>query len=154
MKKGIFFLLLLLVKPLNAQINFQDSSAQVISYWEVGEKYEYAIKLQKLKYTETDTISIETMTYDVEVSVIDSSQSSYIVQWLYKNFNSDSKNPIVQKIASAAEDVIVKIELDELGIIQAVKNWEEVRDYMLKSFNNIRKDFEQMPEIQKVFEQA
>jgi hypothetical protein len=152
-KKGLLILLLTIATIAKAQINFQDSSVQVISYWDLGEKYEYSVSLQNIKYTGEDTTSNETMTYDVEVSVIDSTQNSYTVRWFYKNFKSDSKNPVVQKLATAAEDIAVDIELDELGVIQSVENWEEVRDYMSKSLDTIKNDFAGISGMDKVFQQ-
>jgi hypothetical protein len=93
------------------------------------------------------------MTYDVEVSVIDSTENSYTVRWFYKNFKSNSSNPIVQKLATVSEDIAVDIRLDELGAIQSVENWEEVKDYMAKSINSMKNDFVQIPELEKVFQQ-
>lgn len=137
----------------NAQMNFQDSSAQAISYWSLGEKYEYAVSLQKLQFTETDTAYNETIRYEVEVSVIDSTENSYTIRWFYKNFTSDAKNPVVQKLAKIAEDISVDIKTDELGVIQSVENWEEVRDYMAKSFDTLIGDLPKSPEMDKIFNQ-
>ncbi|MEO1518836.1 MAG: hypothetical protein AAFV95_27725 [Bacteroidota bacterium] len=148
---GLFMLMMAMTA--NGQMNFQDSSAQVISYWDLGEKYEYSVTLQKLKYTEKDTSSNETITYDVEVSVIDSTENSYTVRWHYKNFTSDSKNPIVQKLTAISEDIAVDIKLDELGAIQSVANWEEVRDYMAESIDSVRSEFGQLPALEKAFAQ-
>lgn len=152
-KKGILLLLLCSTIIAKGQINFQDSSVQVISYWDLGEKYEYSVSLQKLKYTDKDTSSNETVTYDVEVSVIDSTKDSYIVRWFYKNFKSDSKNPIVQRIAALAEDIAVDIKIDELGAVESIANLEEVRTYMMKSLDSLKKDYAAIPAMDKVFQQ-
>lgn len=133
-------------------MNFQDSSVQVISYWNLGDTYEYSVSLQKLQYTETDTTTNETITYDVEVSVIDSTENSYVVKWFYKNFKSDSPNPIVQKLAAVSENIAVNIKLDELGMIQSVENWEEVRDYMAKAIDLIKSEFGQIPGMDRVLQ--
>ena len=152
-KKLVFILLLFNAVVVHGQMNFQDSTAQVISYWDLGEKYEYSVIFQKLKYSGEDTTSNETITYDVEVSVIDSSENSYTVRWFYKNFNSDSENPIIKKIATLAEDIAVEINLDEFGVIESVNNWEEVRDYMSASFDSMRNELPQIPEMDKMFQQ-
>ena len=93
------------------------------------------------------------MTYDVEVTVIDSTENNYIVKWLYKNIETNSKNPIFQKIVKASEDIGIDIRLDALGVIEEVVNWEEVRDYMTKSFSEIKSDLPKVPEINKMFQQ-
>ncbi|NRB52025.1 MAG: hypothetical protein HRU41_30410 [Saprospiraceae bacterium] len=146
-------LLLMLAVTAKGQMNFQDSSVQVISYWNLRDKYEYSVHLQKLKYTKEDTTANETMTYDVEVSVIDSTDNSYTVRWYYKNFKSDAQNPIVQKLAAVSEDIAVDIKLDELGAIAAVENWEEVRDYIVKSIDSMKNDLNLIPGLDKVLQQ-
>lgn len=152
-REALILLIMILSITAKGQMNFQDSSVQVISYWNLGEKYEYVVSLKKLKYTETDTTSNETITYDVEISVIDSTENSYKIRWFYKNFKSDSKNPIVKKIAALAEDISVDIKTDELGVIQSVENWEEVRGYMAVSLDSLKREFDGIPGMDKVFEQ-
>lgn len=153
-QKVIFFLLVLTSTIAKGQMNFQDSSVQVISYWNLGDQYEYAVSFQKLKYTNQDTSLNETMTYDVDVSVIDSTKNSYTVRWAYKNFKTDAENPFVQKLVTASEDIAVAIKLDELGVIQSVENWEEVRDYMANAIDTLATEFPQIPEVEKMLEQV
>ena len=100
MNTYILLILLFTISIVQAQINHQDSSVQVITYWDVGEHYEYDVSLQKIKYTDTDTISNVMITYDVGITVIDSTEDSYIVCWDYKNFESNSKNKFEQKNSS------------------------------------------------------
>jgi hypothetical protein len=133
-----------------SQMNFQDSSAQVISYWNIGEKYEYAVEYQKLKIKDQDTTSNETITYEVEVSVIDSTSNGYTVRWFYKNYETNSENPIVKKLVSASENIGIDIQLDELGTILGVANWEEVRDYMSRAFDTLVADVPDIPELNKM----
>lgn len=149
MKKTILSALILIafLFKANGQINFQDSSVQVISYWDLGEKYEYSVSHQTLKYTDQDTTSNETITYDVDVSVIDSTSKGYTVRWLYKNIKTDSKEPLMQKVIGASEDISIDIELDEMGTILGVVNWEEVRHYMSQGFDTLLTELPDIPEI-------
>lgn len=152
-KKILFFILICWSVDTKGQMNFQDSSVQVITFWNVGEVYNYSISLQKLKFAEKDTTSNETITYDVEVSVIDSAASHYIVRWLYKNYKTNSSNPFIQKVISAAEDIAVDIKINELGEILSVENWEGVRDYMAKSFEKLKNDIGSLPGLDRVMDQ-
>jgi len=147
------FLFLFASLSTHAQMNMQDSTVQVISYWDLGEKYDYTVSLQKLKYTDTDTMSNETTTYDVEVSVIDSTENSYTVRWFYKNYRTNTDDPIVEKILKTSDDIAVDIRLNELGVVEAVENWEEVRDYMTKSINELEAEMADLPGVSKVFQQ-
>ena len=151
--KLLLILLILCSIKASGQMDFQDSTAQVITYWDLGEKYEYAVTFQQLSYSEKDTTKNETMTYDVEVTVIDSTENNYVVKWFYKNIETNSKNPLIQKLVKASEDIEVDIKLDALGVIQEVVNWEEVRDYMVKSIGEMKSDLPEIPEIEKMFQQ-
>ncbi len=152
-KKILFFILLFSTVDTNGQMNFQDSSVQVIAFWNVGEVYNYSVSLQKVKYSENDTTSNETITYDVEVSVIDSAATHYIVRWLYKNYKTNSSIPIIQKVISAADDIAVNIKINELGEILSVENWEQIRDYMSKSLDKLQEDIGSFPGLDQIMEQ-
>ena len=152
-KKILFFILICWSVDTKGQMNFQDSSVQVITFWNVGEVYNYSVSLQTLKFTEKDTTSNETLTYDVEVSVIDSAATHYIVRWLYKNYKTNSSNPFIQKVISAAEDIAVDIKINELCEILSVENWEGVRDYMAKSFEKLKNDIGSLPGLNRVMDQ-
>lgn len=136
-----------------SQMNFQDSTVHVVAYWNLGESYEYEYSLQKLVLEDTDTLSNETISCDIQVTVIDSTVNSYVVRWLYKNFETDSQNIIEKKITSVADGLTLDIKLDEYGVIQGVQNWEEVRDYMHKSFDKLEDDVGSNPLIVMDFDQ-
>lgn len=136
------------------QINMEDSSAQVVSYWSIGDQQSYTISLQKVKLKGADTTSNEIMTYDVDVTIIDSTEDSYSVEWFYHNYQSTSTNEIVQKITTLSEDLKVIIETDELGAVIGVENWEEVRDYIQGAISPLKEEFKGIPQMDQVFDQA
>lgn len=152
MKKLLLLILITVSINLHAQMNFEDSSVQVITYWDLGEVYEYEVSLQKMKYTESDTLSTETISYEVEVSVIDSTKDSYVVRWLYKNYKTNSSDPIYQKIMMNSNNISVEIQLNELGIIESVVNWKEIRDHITTTIDSIKVQYKDAPEVDQVFE--
>ena len=86
MIKTTFLVLLSLISlQLFAQINMEDSTVQVVSYWDKGEKQNYAISLEKIKLKDGDTTAKELITYEVEVSVIDSSKNCALKQPVFLN---------------------------------------------------------------------
>lgn len=150
------FLLLishLLFSNIYGQINMEDSTAQVITYWNIGERQHYLMSQQNIQIKDSDTISNELITYEVDITVLDSTENRYTVEWFYRNFQSNSTNPFSQKMARLAEDVKVVIELNELGVFQGVKNWEEIRDYMHGLLNPLLEDFKEMPQFVDVINQ-
>ncbi|MDH5603619.1 MAG: hypothetical protein OEY51_06760 [Cyclobacteriaceae bacterium] len=153
MNRIFTFFLTVLTTTAFGQINLDDSTAQVISYWNRGEKQSYSMSLQKIKLKGTDTTENVLMTYDVDITVIDSTENSYLVEWFYKNYKTNSTNEIIKKITALSEDIKVIIETDEYGAIKGVKNWKEVSEYMKSAIQPVLDEYKNIPQIQQVFKQ-
>lgn len=137
-----------------AQINMADSSVQVITYWDKGEKQNFAITTDKFKIKGADTTSHEVTTYDVEVSVLDAKDKSYTIQWLYKDIKTNSTNPIIPKLTGLTKDMKVIYKTDEMGAFTEVVNWKEIKDYIQKAMTVLRKEYKDIPEMDKVLKQV
>jgi hypothetical protein len=137
-----------------AQINLEDSTVQVIGFWNKGEKQNYSVLLEKFKTKDNDTTSRERTLYDVEVTVKDSTANSYLVEWHYKNYQIETDNQFTKKLIALAEDIKVVIKTDELGAIVEVVNWEEVRDYIKKATAQLKKEFKDIPKINEIVSQV
>ncbi len=154
MKKfTLFSLLSLCIMPLFAQINMADSTVQVVSYWDKGEKQNYTITLEKIKLKGEDTTSKELISYDVEVSVTGATKNSYTVQWDYKNFKTNDKNELTQELSKINKNMQVIYKTDEMGGFIEVINWKEIRAYNQKAIAVLRKKFGTAPEIEKMLKQ-
>jgi len=154
MKKfSLFSLLSLCIMPLFAQINMADSTVQVVSYWDKGEKQNYTITLEKIKLKGEDTTSKELISYDVEVSVTGATKNSYTVQWDYKNFKTNDKNELTQELSKINKNMQVIYKTDEMGGFIEVINWKEIRAYNQKAIAVLRKKFGTAPEIEKMLKQ-
>lgn len=135
------------------QINIADSTAQVISYWDKGEKKNYSVIAEKIKINGADTTSKEITTYDVEITVLNATDKSYTIEWLYKNITTNSQNPTIQKIMNITKDMKVVFKTNELGVFVEVVNWKEIKDYIQKSTLTLRNEFKDIPEMDKIFKQ-
>jgi len=153
--KFIFLFLVTLFLPvfLFSQVNSSDSTFQVISYFDKGEKQNYTISTVKYSVNGSDTTLKEKITYEVEVTVIDSSEKEYTIQWWYKNFKIDntSGNPSMDRLNSIANNCKVIYKTDEMGTFKGVVNWREVRDYLNQSFEVLRKEFNNEPGLDQIY---
>jgi hypothetical protein len=154
MKKKLLSIVLLLT-GLNVfgQINTGDSTVQVVSYWNKGEKQSYSITLEKSKVQGVDTTSKEVITYNVEVTVKDSTDKSYTIEWLYKDFTTNSTNETVKKLMNITKDMKVIFRTNEFGAFVEVINWKEIRDYILNTSATLQKDFANIPGIDRIIQQ-
>jgi hypothetical protein len=152
MEKLIFFLAIILFSTtLSGQIDTVEGSAQVVSYWEKGEKQSYSIWHNKIKIKDGDTTQNLGVLYDIDVSIIGKTKESYLVEWHYKNFRTNASNDIKKAFVCIPEGMKVIFETDELGIIKNVRNWKDVSKYMANSIKGLRDDFNNHPELQEDF---
>mgnify|MGYP001805885455 CR=1 FL=1 len=135
------------------QIDMTDSTVKVVSYWGLNEKQSYIVTEEKYKVKDNDTTSREFSKYSVDITVVDSTANSYIVDWFYKDYEIKTDNELVKKVMSIAEDMTVKIKTDELGVFQEVINWKEIRDYMLKATKVLIKETQNIPNMDKFIKQ-
>ena len=152
-KLKISGLLILACLKLSGQINMNDSTAQVIGYWDKGEKQTYTITQEKLSIAGSDTASREFCKYAVDITIVDSTASSYLINWTYRDYEVRSDNELIQKLTSMLEDITVRIRTDELGAFQEVINWKEVRDYIYKGTKLLKKETKDIPNMEKPIEQ-
>jgi hypothetical protein len=146
-------LALLLYVPLFAQIDMNDSTAQVIGYWDKNEKQTYFITHDKYKIRESDTTSSETIHYAVDVTIVDSSANSYEIDWYYRDFDIQTDNQLVRDLASISENITIRIRTDEMGALVEVVNWKEVREYIYKGTKLLKQETKNIPNMDKVIKQ-
>jgi hypothetical protein len=146
----IFGTIFLLSSSLFGQISAKDSTVQVIGYWAKQETQSYNISYKKFKIKSKDTISRELMKYEVDIKIIDSTENSYTIEWLYKNYSIDTENELVRKLTSIANDISVKIKTDEYGAFVEIVNWEEVRDYLEKVTEKLKVELKDVPNFKKI----
>ena len=131
-----------------------DSSAQIIGYWSIGDTQSFDASYEKYKVKDQDTTSRIMIKYEIDITIKDSTENSYVIEWYYKNYDVDTDSDLVQKISKAAEDISVMIKTDEFGAIQEVMNWEEVRDYMAKAMKSLRKQLKKLPGADQIIDQS
>ncbi|HEX3006064.1 MAG TPA: hypothetical protein VHO90_00455 [Bacteroidales bacterium] len=153
MKITASLLLFFISLHLFGQINSNDSTVQVIGYWDKNEKQSFRVTFDKYQVKAGDTTNREKYTYDVEITILDSTSKSYTIQWLYKNYQVQTGNELTKKIMSLAEDCKVIITTDELGAFVEVANWKDVRDYMNNAIKKVKAQFKNVPNIDNIFGQ-
>lgn len=116
-----------------SQINAEDSTVQVISYWEKGDIENYALTVKNIKLNGADTVSNEKIVYQIEIKVLDQTDSNYTIQWLYKEVQTDSKKPSLLHFLNSMANKRVIFKTDELGVFKELINWQELMDFNKKA---------------------
>lgn len=132
----VFFL----SSKINAQI-INDSVAQVVSYWEAKESHLYKVRQEKYKVKDKDTIYEYKSTCDLKITVVDSTETNYTVDWFYSNCKVESENPVYQKLSKVSNNMLLKFNTSEMGGFMELLNWESVRDTVYKSIDAIKEEY-------------
>ena len=137
-----------------AQINPEDSTVQVIGYWDLKEKQTYEVTKEKYRVKDADTTHRELVRYEVDITIIDSSANTYTVEWLYRHVSPGTDKSFERKLEGITNNRRVVIKTDEMGTIEEVVNWQEIRDEITKTTNILRKEFKHIPNINLAVDKA
>ncbi|MBB6612114.1 hypothetical protein H7F15_13775 [Pontibacter sp. Tf4] len=137
-----------------AQISLEDSTVQVIGYWDKNETQTYIITNEKYRVTGTDTTKREFSKYEVDVTIKDSTANSYTIEWAYRGIQMDTDNQFTKELAKVSENLSVIFKTDEMGAFQEVVNWKEIRDEIKKGTTHLRQEFKHIPKINEIIDQV
>lgn len=132
----LFFLqilCILLSSQLLAQEVIPDSSINCIAFWKNGESKTYLITRIKEKLEFGQIKSKTDLSYEVQISVIDSTDSSYTIQWI-SFLNSSINQPSGASMTSPSLPIGMKIlfTTSETGAFKSLQNWKDIRDFYVK----------------------
>ena len=151
MKQFLTILVVILFNATSfAQINLKDSSVQAIGYWDKNEKQSYTITTDKFKIREGDTISKSQLIYDVDITIVDSTAQSFVIEWKYSNYRVTGGELIRQKLDAFFQNLTIRFKTDEMGSFEELLNWQEVRDHMKKTSTLLLQEFKNEPKLMEV----
>lgn len=130
MKNKLLLLFLVILVSLGAksQINYEDSTVRAITYWGLNESYTYEItqgKNKEGKLAEDGLVRSE-----VKISVIDSTETSYTIEWRFRNHDIPNLD-LMPELKDLLNQKRYVYRINEFGEFEELLNWEEVRDNML-----------------------
>ncbi len=149
---SIGFIFLMIIKTYG-QINMNDSTVQVIGYWDKNDKQTYIVTNESYKVKDSDTTSRESYKYTVDITIIDSTANSYTIDWFYHDYDIKADNELIKKLSSIVEDMTVTINTDGLGAFKEVKNWKDIRDYIFKATKMLKQETKDIPNFKNVIKQ-
>ena len=141
-------ILVLMAFTASGQLSIADSTSQVIAWWDKNERQDYMITSTKIKVQGNDTLSREVIQYDVDITVQDSTESGYVVNWFYHNYRVESDEELLKKLLAAVGDLNIQIRTDGNGAFLEIVNWEEVRDVVMVGMDLVKDGLKDFPGIQ------
>lgn len=135
MKNYILLFILLSGFISKAQINTSDSTVQVVAYWSKNEKQTYSFINEKIKVVDNDSTIKETIKYKVDITILDSTDTGYTIEWKYRGFEASNNVEIIQDITALYNGLSIKFTTDEIGSFQELLNLNEIKEYQKKAFD-------------------
>ncbi|MDD2528874.1 MAG: hypothetical protein PHT26_12625 [Lentimicrobiaceae bacterium] len=136
----------------SGQINAVDSTVQVIAYWDKLEKQTFSISNEKVKIQAGDTITRDLTRYEVDITVLDSTQNEYVLNWYYHDYVVESDNEMIMKLSSIIEHMNVQIKTDEMGTLIEVINWHDIRDFIYKGTSMLKQELKDIAGIEDMIQ--
>jgi hypothetical protein len=142
MKIYLAVLVSLLSFTAKSQINPADSTVQVIAYWSKNETQSYKFDHTKFRIKGNDTTTAGNTSYKVDVTVLDSTASSYTIQWKYRDYTIENKknDATIAALAKIYDGLTVKFKTDELGTFTELLNWEDIKKHNYKALELFKKE--------------
>src|SRR5690606_7637126 len=147
MKKALSILFFVIINYSFGQINYEESTFQAITFWDLKEKQNYDITISQYRIVKNDSILKNKIKYQVEIIVIDSTAKNYEIEWHFKNFVTTSNSKIKQEIDKIYEGIKIKYKTDELGVFEKITNLESVRKQIQKKLDNIKKENKSLSDL-------
>lgn len=123
-----------------------DSTIAMISFWSLGDKAIYEFKQVEDKLSKGEK-TLKTTTYDVIMTIVDSTESGYSVKWEYENHKIDYELEQFEKgLMEICEGISVKYKTNELGEFENIENWEEMKNIADEAFNNWISEKKDLPD--------
>ncbi|WP_291530242.1 hypothetical protein [Bacteroides sp. UBA939] len=133
--KRFFFIIcvhVLFCTVADAQINMQDSTVQVMAYWNIGDKYDYSYHHKVYTVENGDTVVAREYTSPFSIEVVDSTANSYTLELRSQGSQyevMDETTKMMSEIENpAGRNMLFRIKTNEYGTYQGIENMAQCMD--------------------------
>lgn len=139
----------------------QDSTVDVIGWFEKNDTLDYWIYENRLKINDNDTTMTAGVASKVRLVVTDSTSNGYKMDYTFLEFQGDSlvdsalgkfQNELVEMLGNKFAGTTVRFETDELGKITKMTNLKQLKKTAKSQFEDVMDAMSGMPEMQDLKE--
>ncbi|WP_341903780.1 hypothetical protein [Fluviicola taffensis] len=140
-----FFVILALSSKLVAQDQpnlLSSTKVTTIGYWNKGDKVSYHVINSKTttKSGSTEPVKKSSDTYDLEITVVDSTEHAYILAMKYLKGSGEGLEPQLQEIMNSIQTTaVIRYQTDEFGSFVKILNLIELQKDFQKTCNEFKK---------------
>lgn len=133
----LVFIPLLLANILQAQVD--TNLVNFVAYWSAGSTFQFDVEKLTKQWVEGMLTKEDTVSYRVQFTVLEETDSSYLIEWTYENeFITDL--PITKQYSdqiAALSQTRVLYSTTQLGEFLRVENWQEIADQSRKAIESV-----------------
>jgi hypothetical protein len=137
MKPVFVFILSIVSLNLLGQEDGQNEVVKVRSYYSKNQISNYSIVQEKFSVYKNDTSLIDAVSFNVETSVLEATDTSYTLQWLYKHIETNSNLIDHQKLMMALKNLKVIYTINKQGVFTALINRNELGHNIYFATNDV-----------------
>lgn len=139
----------------------QDSTVDVIGWFEKGDTLDYWIQESGWKIGEKDTIMTSGVSSKVRIVVTDSTSKGYKMDYTFLDFRGDTlanskmgqfQNYIVEKFGKKIMGTTVRFETDEYGEITKFTNLSQIKKQAKSVFKDVMEEVFTLDEVKEMEE--
>ncbi|WP_207432742.1 hypothetical protein [Sabulibacter ruber] len=138
MRKLLLLSIFVLVQ-LSAFAQSDSSRVPFVAYWGKGDVYKFKVTKLKQQWKNGTLDKNDSSQYIVNFEVIDSTENSYRIKWIYRNNLASTYNlspALLEKFAKYDLTEII-YKTTETGQFVGIENWQQVADMMKSMFADI-----------------
>lgn len=137
--KKILILITVLIITSDVFSQIDSTKVAFVSYWSIGDSYDFKVSKIKQQWKEDKLIKDQKQDYIANFTVIDSTDTSYTINWSYENDLENTYNIPEELLNEFSKYKLteIKYKTSEVGDLIEILNWKEVGEIMNKMFDDI-----------------
>lgn len=123
-----------------------DSTIAMVAFWSIDDELTYEFKEVEDKLSKGEK-TLKTTTYDMIMTIIDSTENSYSVKWEYENYKIDYELEQLEKdLMEICGAIPIQYKTNELGAFETIENWEAMKNIADEAFTKWISEKEGLPD--------
>lgn len=119
-----------------------DTTAEVVTYWKKGDIRNLEKTTTREKYVNDILVFKTTSVADIEVKVLEETDTIYVVEWLFKETRvNESEEEIAKRLAEMSKNLKVVYKAKDIGVYETLLNYEFMQNFFAKAMDNLKEQY-------------
>lgn len=120
---------------------------EIHGHWDVGDMARYRVHTEDIKLIRNDTQSRDAITYEADVSIIDRTDTTMLIEWTYSRFTVVGRSLYHELLSRVLDNITLTIQTDALGKFDSVVHWQVLGEQVNAKLEQTGKTFVHHPDF-------